>query len=118
MSLRRRHRHAGVRQAGFGYIVHCNVFDRSNGLVKPERSRLTPAPVMPPTAVTCIRSCATTPTVGTTGVCVDPDASKPPTGHPLPNGPLWSARPLIGQAEHTVQTASSPVSRRVPIRNR
>jgi len=27
---------AGARQAGFGYIVHCNVFDRSNGLVKPE----------------------------------------------------------------------------------
>ncbi|MXZ65326.1 MAG: HAD family hydrolase [Acidimicrobiaceae bacterium] len=27
---------AGARRAGFGYIVHCNVFDRSNGLVKPE----------------------------------------------------------------------------------
>ena len=27
---------AGARQAGFGYIVHCNVLDRSNGLVKPE----------------------------------------------------------------------------------
>ena len=27
---------AGARQAGFGYIVYCNVFDRSNGLVKPE----------------------------------------------------------------------------------
>ena len=25
---------AGARQAGFGYIVHCNVFDRSNGLVE------------------------------------------------------------------------------------
>ncbi len=27
---------AGARQAGFGSIVHCNVFDRSNGLVEPE----------------------------------------------------------------------------------
>ena len=27
---------AGARQAGFGHIVHCNVFDRSNGLVEPE----------------------------------------------------------------------------------
>ena len=27
---------AGARQAGFGYIVHCNIFDRSNGLVAPE----------------------------------------------------------------------------------
>ncbi|MCE2512728.1 MAG: HAD family hydrolase [Acidimicrobiia bacterium] len=27
---------AGARRAGFGYIVHCNVFDRSNGLVEPQ----------------------------------------------------------------------------------
>ena len=27
---------AGARQAGFGYIVHCNIFDHSNGLVEPE----------------------------------------------------------------------------------
>ena len=27
---------AGARQAGFGYVVHSNVFDRSNGLVEPE----------------------------------------------------------------------------------
>ncbi len=27
---------AGARQAGSGYIVHCNVFDRSNGLVEPQ----------------------------------------------------------------------------------
>ena len=25
---------AGARRAGFGYVVHCNVFDRSNGLVE------------------------------------------------------------------------------------
>ena len=29
---------AGARQAGFGYIVHCNVSDRSNGLVEPQSS--------------------------------------------------------------------------------
>ena len=28
---------AGARQAGFGYIVHCNIFDRINGLVEPEK---------------------------------------------------------------------------------
>ena len=27
---------AGARRAGFGYVVHCNVFDRSNGLVEQE----------------------------------------------------------------------------------
>ena len=27
---------AGARQAGFGHIVHSNVFDRSNGLVEPQ----------------------------------------------------------------------------------
>ena len=27
---------AGARQAGFGCIVHCNIFDRSNGLVEPQ----------------------------------------------------------------------------------
>ena len=27
---------AGARRAGFGHIVHCNVFDRSNGLVEPQ----------------------------------------------------------------------------------
>ena len=27
---------AGARRAGFGYIVHCNIFDRSNGLVEPQ----------------------------------------------------------------------------------
>ena len=27
---------AGARRAEFGYIVHCNVFDRSNGLVEPQ----------------------------------------------------------------------------------
>lgn len=27
---------AGARRAGFGYVVHCNVFDRSNGLVVQE----------------------------------------------------------------------------------
>ena len=27
---------AGARRAGFGYIVHCNVFDRSNVLVEPQ----------------------------------------------------------------------------------
>ena len=25
-----------TRQAGFGHIVHCNVFDRGNGLVEPQ----------------------------------------------------------------------------------
>lgn len=30
---------AGARQAGFGYIVHSNVFDHSNGLVEPEEQR-------------------------------------------------------------------------------
>ena len=27
---------ADARQAGSGYIVHCNVSDRSNGLVEPQ----------------------------------------------------------------------------------
>jgi FMN phosphatase YigB (HAD superfamily) len=29
----------GARTAGFGTIVHCNVFDRSNGLVSPVEQR-------------------------------------------------------------------------------
>ncbi len=28
---------AGAQQAGFGFIVYCNVFDRGNGLVEPEQ---------------------------------------------------------------------------------
>ena len=29
----------GARRAGFGTVVHCNVFDRSNGLVSPDEQR-------------------------------------------------------------------------------
>lgn len=29
----------GARRAGFGAVVHCNVFDRSNGLVSPDEQR-------------------------------------------------------------------------------
>lgn len=29
----------GARQAGFGFVVHCNIFDRLNGLVSPREQR-------------------------------------------------------------------------------
>lgn len=29
----------GARRAGFGFVVHCNVFDRFNGLVEPSEQR-------------------------------------------------------------------------------
>ena len=29
----------GARRAGFGTVVHCNVFDRSNGLISPDEQR-------------------------------------------------------------------------------